>query len=96
MQETRTNRGFTLYKFTDTNGIECSVQKSSAAFENRIWLGATKIGLKHFKAGEGWKDIELTDTIEEHYTANTRIHINQETAKELVTILQRFIDTGEI
>lgn len=36
---TKTSRGFDLIEFTDRNGVVCSLQKSSAAMEDCIWLG---------------------------------------------------------
>jgi hypothetical protein len=35
----RTERGFVLGKFIDTYGEKCSLQKSSLATEDHIWLG---------------------------------------------------------
>ncbi len=34
-----TNRGFSLIEFTDRNGRECTLQKSSSADAECIWLG---------------------------------------------------------
>ena len=96
MDKTTTERGFTYYKFTDSNQVVCTLQKSSSAMEDKIWLGAKEIGLKHFKAFEGWKDVELADSVEEHYIANNRMHLTREQVKELIPILQLFVDTGEI
>ena len=36
-----TERGFDIATFTDTYGIECSLQVSSIATESWVWLGAT-------------------------------------------------------
>ena len=91
-----TGRGFPFFRFTEDNGVKCSIQKSSAAEDDYIWLGADEIGLKHFKANEGWKDVPLTDTIPEHYTANNRMHLTREQVKQLLPILTRFVKTGEI
>lgn len=35
----RTQRGFALYEFTDLYGASCSIQKSSLATKDAIWLG---------------------------------------------------------
>ena len=91
-----TNRGFAFDNFNDYNGVKCSIQKSSIATEDCIWLGAEQIGLKHFKAYEGWKDVELVQTMSEHYIANNRMHLSREQVAELLPILQRFVDTGEL
>lgn len=39
----KTERGFSYYEFIDKNGVECSLQKSSLAFEDCIWLGCDGI-----------------------------------------------------
>ena len=42
MLKEETNRGFSIINFTDVYGQECSLQKSSSAKEDRIWLGVGK------------------------------------------------------
>lgn len=96
MDKEFTTRGFGYYEFKDSGRTLCSIQSSSSAMEDKIWFGATEIGLQHFKAGQGWRDVELTSTMEEHYVANNRMHLNQKQVKKLLPILQRFVDTGEI
>lgn len=39
MEIKTTNRGFQLIKFSDSYGVPCSLQKSSAASQDKIWLG---------------------------------------------------------
>ena len=39
MIATKTARGFALYEFTDRYGKACSLQRSSIATEDCIWLG---------------------------------------------------------
>lgn len=92
----KTERGFDYKSFKDRNGVECSIQKSSIATEDCIWLGANDIGLKHFKAHEGWNDIEFNNTIEEHWIANNRMHLSRNQVKKLLPILQKFVETGEL
>lgn len=91
-----TPRGFSIIEFVDNNGVECSIQKSSLATQECIWLGASAINLKHFKAGQGWKDIPLPFSIEEHYVATNRMHLSREHVRALLPILQHFADTGEL
>jgi hypothetical protein len=64
--------------------------------EYLIWLGAKDIGLQHFKAYQGWRDVELVDTIEEHYVANNRMHLTQSQVKALLPALQKFAETGSL
>jgi len=49
MKLTKTERGFPVDRFTDRYGSECSIQKSSLAFEDCIWLGVDE----DFKGCEG-------------------------------------------
>lgn len=39
MKIERTNRGFSVARFTDRYKSKCSIQNSSLASENAIWLG---------------------------------------------------------
>lgn len=47
MDVKRTSRGFSLIEFTDRNGEKCSLQKSSIATEDCIWLGSDEDPKKH-------------------------------------------------
>jgi hypothetical protein len=42
MKIERTSHGFAIVKFTDRYGVDCSLQKSSLAFEDAIWLGTSE------------------------------------------------------
>lgn len=94
----QTMRGFDYTEFSDANGVKCTVQESSACGDEALlWLGAKDIGLKHFKSGHhGWKDVELVNTIEEHYVANNRMHLTQSQVKDLLPVLHRFVETGRL
>jgi hypothetical protein len=93
----RTQRGFAFHTFTDRNGVECSLQKSSIASEDAIWLGAQEIGLQHFEPGLGWSHVELkSDPHGVSYVACNRMHLTREKVADLLPILQRFVETGEI
>lgn len=93
----KTERGFGISKFTDANGVECSLQESSAAREESlIWLGCNQIGLQRFEPGVGWSDVQL-----EHnppygilHTANTRMHLTQSQVRELLPALTYFAENG--
>lgn len=103
MERTKTARGFELGKFTDLYGASCSVQASSLATEPAIWLGtndaepkvlhsdAKKLGVAT-DATCGWVDYPLPKEV----LLNTRMHLNQAQVAELLPVLQRFVDTGEI
>ena len=96
LEKKHTGRGFAIYEFEDRYGVDCSLQKSSLAFEDCVWLGANTIGLKEFKSGHGWTDVELENTIEHHFNANNRMHLTREQVSKLLPILKKFVDTGEI
>jgi len=75
-----TDRGFVRGDFHDRNGDSCSVQESSLATEDCIWLG-----LNHEQA--------------HHVTgepSGARMHLTREMAADLIDILQRFVDTGNL
>lgn len=92
-----TERGFALHSFTDRNGITCSLQESSLATEDAIWLGATEIGLKRFEPFIGWSDVVLNSKAGSvSYIANNRMHLTREQVSLLIPVLQRFVDTGKI
>lgn len=97
LEETNTNRGFKLVEFKDLYDTKCNIQKSSLATEDAIWFGVENANPKIMasdtrQGGTGWvryhipKDVMLT----------TRMHLNREQVKELLPILKKFVDTGEI
>ncbi len=87
-----TARGFALGEFIDGNGVPCSIQKSSAACRDMLWLGADEIGLKQLRPGRGgWVDIPTPD-----HQANTRMHLTRENVKALLPLLRHFARTGDL
>lgn len=74
-----TERGFQRGEFLDRYGSKCSIQKSSLATEDCLWLGCDEI--VHAAGSE---------------PHNGRIHLTQEMAAELIPLLQRFVETGEL
>lgn len=103
----RTERGFEIGTFYDRYDQECSIQKSSLAFEDCIWLGledakprilssdAIRLGLRERTFDEndnGWVDYEVPKEV----CFSTRMHLTREQVNELLPILQHFVDTGEL
>lgn len=100
----KTQRGFQTGSFTDRYGEKCSIQKSSLATENAIWLGiddakpqimqshAVRLGLIQEPNPVGWMPFPVPKEV----VFSTRMHLTQEQVKELIPILQKFVDTGEI
>lgn len=101
MKITKTGRGFDLITFTDRNGIEVSLQKSSLATEDAVWFGVYDDIVRECRKDtkEGWQDINL-DTIkhspENDILVENRMHLTQSMVKELLPYLKRFAETGEL
>ena len=81
MKIIKLDRGFRCSEFIDLHGKVCSIQESSLATDNAIWLGCD--AGTHTKSG----DIEL---------CLSRMHLSQEQVAELLPLLQHFVDTGEL
>ena len=92
MEDDVTNRGFSISEFVDRYGAKCSIQKSSLATEDAIWLGCDEADPRILVKGEGWKPFPLPAGVQ----TNTRMHLSQENVKELLPYLNRFVKYGEI
>jgi len=94
MKREKTKRGFGLIQFTDYNGVECSLQKSSIATDDLIWLGCDDADPQYFvpNGNPSWRKLEVpAETV-----FNTRMHLTRSQVKKLMPHLQKFIDEGEI
>ncbi len=91
-----TCRGFSVGEFTDCNGEKCSIQKSSAACESKIWLGIDEIIPKKLIRNKGWTPIDLPNVPDGQIDVSGRMHLNQEKAAAIVMLLQKFIQTGAL
>ncbi len=98
MKINNTNRGFQVGSFKDQRGNECSIQVSSNAMTECIWLGSNKIGLQEFKAGQGWVDHAECDehTMAHHYVANNRMELSRKQVEKLLPLLENFVKTGNL
>ena len=73
------DRGFLKGKFKDRYGADCSIQKSSLATEDCLWLGCDH------------------ETIDDHgRPCGARMHLTRAMVADIIPILQRFVDTGEL
>ena len=93
----KTSRNFDLIEFADRYDVGCSLQKSSLAFEDCIWLGIDNpnpiiMASKVMEGGTGWVKYPIPDDVQ----ISTRMHLTQDQVKTLIPILQKFADTGEI
>lgn len=75
-----TSRGFVRGEFRDRYNAQCSIQKSSLATEDCVWLGCDHETI-HETTGE---------------KCGARMHLTRELAAELIPILQGFVETGEL
>ncbi len=97
MEIGKTARGFALIEFKDDYDKACSVQKSSLAFRDCIWLGIDNAEPKIMASLldpklTGW----LPYPVPEDVSFNTRMHLTREQVAELIPVLQHFADTGEL
>lgn len=103
MKTGKTHRGFAYAEFTDIYGYPCSIQKSSLATEDAIWIGiddpksqimasqAKRLGIVT-EQSVGW----IPYPIPEDVLISTRMHLTREQVQELLPVLQHFVDTGEL
>ncbi len=99
----KNKRGFKCGDFVDRYGADCSIQKSSLAFEDCIWLGITdakpvimssdaeRLGLPT-NSQVGWVDYQLPKEV----FISTRMHLTKKQVKDLLPLLQQFVKTGNI
>jgi hypothetical protein len=88
-----TSRGFGLIEFSDMDGNECSLQKSSLATDDAIRFGVNAPNPKIMPGdGTGWHRYALPNNV--HCT--TRMHLTREQVAELLPLLTIFVETGEL
>ena len=97
MKKLKTVRGFDIYKFPDLYGAMCSLQKSSLATDDAIWLGVDDADPKILasqtpKGGTGWVKYRIPDNV----LLTTRMYLNRKQVAALLPVLQKFVDTGDI
>lgn len=94
----KTNRGFGIVKFKDEYGVDCSLQKSSLADNDCIWLGVEDLQPKILACKvnggipNGWVDYEISKDVLFH----KRMHLTRDMVKQLLPLLQKFVKTGEL
>lgn len=103
MKFENTPRGFAIAKFSDLYGAGCSIQKSSVATDDAIWIGivdaepqimatqAAQLGVKTEET-TGWVPYPVPCQV----SLTTRMHLNREQVDALIPVLQRFVDTGDL
>ena len=100
-------RGFSRMDFTDRYGEQCSLQKSSLATEDAIWLGVNEPKLMEFypaprETDEAWFDVtqEAMEKVK-HRPQNEmhlsgRMHLTRDMVKILLPYLYNFVNRGEL
>lgn len=98
MKKEKTARGFDFREFHDANNVSCSIQKSSIATADLIWLGCDDANLQEFVANREprWQKVVFPNSISHHVVATTRMHLTKAMVKKLLPILQKFVETGDI
>lgn len=100
----RTERGFGIGKFTDSKGVDCSIQDSSLATEAAIWFGVKEANPQRLEGDvmvavkppvepipiEGWPG--LTHDI----LYNTRMHLTIRHVKTLIRNFEKFLETKKV
>jgi hypothetical protein len=92
MDYSKTNRGFGLITFTDTNGVKASVQESSSAEEANLWLGvaSAKTDAQIMTKFRGWVPYDIPEDVLLH----DRLHLNEGQVTDLIKVLQYWVDNG--
>jgi hypothetical protein len=87
----KTDRGFAIIEFKDRYDNPCSLQKSSLATDEAIWLGVDDIKPQILEEGQ-WVRFPLPANVVFH----NRMHLTRDQVSELIPHLQKFVETGEI
>ena len=94
MEIKKTNRNFDITSFKDVYGQECSMQKSSVATDDYVWLGVSKPKLTVFKDNN--KGQYLVCDMPDNFDVSSRMHLSREQVANLLPHLKKFVETGEI
>jgi hypothetical protein len=93
MRVKRTGRGFAIAEFIDLYGATCSIQKSSLASKDAVWLGVDDANPRINRSdGNGWQAYPIPEEV----LLTTRMHLSRQQVKKLLPLLQKFADTGEL
>jgi hypothetical protein len=92
-----TERGFEIIEFMDRYNSKCSLQKSSLATEDAIWLGVDDanpqiMASKTPGGGTGWVSYPISEDV----LFTTRMHLTRKQVKKLLPFLKKFVKTGDL
>lgn len=97
IKKEKTPGGFSVIRFEDLYGAKCSIQKSSLATEDAIWIGIDNanpqiLASKTQEGGTGWVPYDLPEDV----LLITRMHLTVKQVKKLLPILKFFAEIGEL
>lgn len=105
MKIKKTQRGFQKVEFKDSNNLACSLQISSCAGTDRIWLGLDNPDIQEFypyprETDESWFKVEDLSPLK-HRPQNeihvfSRMHLTRKQVEKLLPHLQNFVETGKL
>lgn len=94
LETKKTERGFSKIIFKDSYNEDCSIQKSSSAMQDKIWLGIDNPKLTIFENEQ--MGVYHKIDMPKQFSVSTRMHLTQKQVKEILPILIKFVETGDI
>ena len=91
-RRSRTGRGFALYEWVDSYGEKCSIQKSSIATADMLWLGVDSPSVQLVGRVGPPRPFELPPDA----MVSSRMHITRAQARKPAKLLAHFAETGEL
>lgn len=91
-EKNTSDRGFTNIKFKDRYDAECIISESSLATEDAIWFGISDPDPKILTEKAGWQKYFLPEKL----LLTTQMHLTKEQVKELIPILENFVENGNL
>jgi len=97
MKKEYTQRGFGIIEFKDSKGVPCSIQESSSATEEAIWIGCDDADPQYFVpyGNPPWRKLEKPSGAQD-WVFNTRMHLTRKQVAKIIPILQKFVDEGNL
>lgn len=99
----KTERGFKIFKDEDIYGHRFSLQKSSLASRDAIWLGVDDPEPKIMESQAKKYGIQTTETTGEipypvpsEVLISTRMHLDRKKVAEIIPYLQYFVEHGDL
>lgn len=94
MEINKTSRNFDFGKFEDLNHNQCSIQASSLASEDAIWLGIDDPNLVVFENES--KGAYIKTVMPNNFMVNARMHLNRDQVALILPLLISFAENGTL